>query len=310
MRIGPYLFKQKARTALKGKWQDALVITFFSTIFLTIASVLQSRMMEGVMAVANRMSVFMTNVGAEMTNEQMLQLVELLNEYTAAVDSIPMTLWIALGALYLVALFVTPVLTLGCNNYFINLIRGRDIGLREGFMARMPILLKAVWLNVRIFLQTFLWSLLFIVPGVIASIRYSMAPYFMAEDPTLTVSEAIRRSNEAMKGRKGNYFALVLSFIGWSLLISLVQGMLAGMAVVSIVAGLFLSVALNVYINASTAAFYHGVSAPRGMQDLVDHMRSRMIQAGIPEQDINAAGFGEPEVTIEEDEDAGEGEDE
>ena len=308
MRIGPYLFKQKARTALQGKWQDALVITFFSSIFVTIASVVQSKMMEGVMAVANRVSVFMTNVGAEMTNEQAVQLIELLNEYTAAVDNIPASLWLTLVCLYGVALIITPVLTLGCNNYFINLIRGRDIGLREGFTARLPILLKALWLNVRIFLQTFLWSLLFIVPGVIASIRYSMAPYFMAEDPNLSVGEAIRKSKEAMNGRKGNYFVLVLSFIGWSLLISLAQSMLAGMAVVSIVVGLFLSVALNVYINASTAAFYHGVSAPRGMQDLIDHMRGRMIQAGIPEQDINAAGFGEPEVTIEEDE--GEGEDE
>ena len=80
MRIGPYLFKQKARTALRGKWQDALVITFFSSIFVTIASVVQSKMMEGVMAVANRVSVFMTNVGAEMTNEQAVQLIGRLSD--------------------------------------------------------------------------------------------------------------------------------------------------------------------------------------------------------------------------------------
>ena len=40
-------------------------------------------------------------------------------------------------------------------------------------------------------LLTFLWSLLFIVPGIIASYRYALAPYLMAENPDMDVMEAI-----------------------------------------------------------------------------------------------------------------------
>jgi uncharacterized membrane protein len=63
-----------------------------------------------------------------------------------------------------------------------------------------------------------LWSLLFIVPGIIKAISYSQAPYIIAENPNMPAMEALRRSEEMMRGRKMEYFVLNLSFIGWALL--------------------------------------------------------------------------------------------
>lgn len=65
---------------------------------------------------------------------------------------------------------------------------------------------------------TFLWSLLFIIPGIIKSFSYSMTLYIIAENPTMKATEAITRSREMMIGQKFRLFLLQLSFIGWFIL--------------------------------------------------------------------------------------------
>ncbi|PDZ66665.1 hypothetical protein CON30_15870 [Bacillus cereus] len=67
-----------------------------------------------------------------------------------------------------------------------------------------------------------LWSLLFIVPGIIKFFSYSMAYYIMLENPECTASEAIKKSKMMMKGHKLDLFITWLSFIGWFILGSLV----------------------------------------------------------------------------------------
>ena len=64
-------------------------------------------------------------------------------------------------------------------------------------------------------LFTFLWSLLFFIPGMIKALAYSQAPYIIAENPNMPAMEALRQSERMMMGRKWEYFVLNLSFIGW-----------------------------------------------------------------------------------------------
>lgn len=64
----------------------------------------------------------------------------------------------------------------------------------------------------------FLWSLLFVIPGIIKSIAYSQMFYFLVEDDKLEAGAAQRKSMEIMEGHKCEYFVLQLSFIPWHLL--------------------------------------------------------------------------------------------
>ena len=78
-----------------------------------------------------------------------------------------------------------------------------------------------------LFLQGFfcmLWSLLFIVPGIVKWYSYSQAMYILAENKGMPALEAIRRSKEMMEGRKMDLFVLELSFIGWALLTAFTFG--------------------------------------------------------------------------------------
>lgn len=73
-------------------------------------------------------------------------------------------------------------------------------------------------------LYLFLWFLLFIIPGIIKSYEYKFVPYILAEDPEISLSEAIRISSKLTDGEKGDMLILDLSFIGWHLLGGLLFG--------------------------------------------------------------------------------------
>ena len=92
-------------------------------------------------------------------------------------------------------------------------------------------------------LFVFLWSLLFVIPGIIKAYSYRMVPYILAEDPEISGRDAITLSRQMMDGQKWNTFVLDLSFIGWDLLSALTGGLL----------GLFY---VNPYKHATGAELY------------------------------------------------------
>lgn len=73
-------------------------------------------------------------------------------------------------------------------------------------------------------LFVFLWSLLFVIPGVIMAYAYSMAIYVANDNPEMQAMDAIRKSRELMDGHKWDLFVLDLSFIGWIFLCLLTCG--------------------------------------------------------------------------------------
>lgn len=78
--------------------------------------------------------------------------------------------------------------------------------------------LRLIALNLLEGLFVFLWSLLFIIPGIVAAYRYRLAIYLLLEHPEMRVMDCIRESKRLMYGRKGELFILDLSFLGWYLL--------------------------------------------------------------------------------------------
>ena len=72
-----------------------------------------------------------------------------------------------------------------------------------------------------------LWSLLFIIPGIVKGYEYRMIPYILAENPEVEPSEAFELSKQMMSGEKWNAFVLDLSFLGWIILSIFTCGILA-----------------------------------------------------------------------------------
>ena len=261
-------YKWKGRNALRGNWQTAMVVAFFSGIFMVLTQVYQNRFMP---------------VAIEMIDGM----------YYWRVPQITRGVWIGFAVLQLCSVLLTPVLSVGCNHYFVRRIEGEELG-AKGLFSRMNLTGKALWLYVMMFVKIFLWTCLLIVPGFIAAIRYSMAPYFMAQDPSVSASEAIEQSKHAMKEMKMAYFSLIISFIGWSLLANVAQMFLMSFGVViALVAAQFMQVAISAYMNAACASFFLTVSSENGMSSARRQMRDRLRQMGMDDSAIDRAGFGE-----------------
>ena len=90
----------------------------------------------------------------------------------------------------------------------------------DGF--RSP--LGLAWLMFVMNLRVFLWSLVFIVPGIVAIYRYRQAWYFKAEHPDWGASKCLEESSKLMEGHKWRAFELDASFWGWLLLAGLAIG--------------------------------------------------------------------------------------
>ena len=83
-------------------------------------------------------------------------------------------------------------------------------GFKKFGVALAAYLLQAIFV--------FLWSLLLIIPGIIASLSYAMTYYIIAEDDSIGPLEAIKKSKEIMSGNKWKLFCLGCRFIGWVIL--------------------------------------------------------------------------------------------
>lgn len=235
------------RNALAGKWKAAIIAM---CVFLLVLE----------LPVAVFDALFGRNVGSLMTN----------NGYTYGMDAdfyvnfynnMPQTS--ALSGLYV--LLISGAMYLGLTLYFLATFRKHDVQLADIFLG-FEKFGKALGLFLFQSLFIFLWTLLFIVPGIIASIRYSQAFFVLADDPDKGIRQCMNESKAMMKGNKAKYFLLSLSFIGWAILASVPAGIVQSIgsvvsnnsfviALFSIVGVLF-TAPLLAYVYSTFAGFY------------------------------------------------------
>ena len=133
--------------------------------------------------------------------------------------------WIAATVLSLIPLvgpivysvLIAPAFALSITKIYLNIAKGNKPVAGDAFEGFYDFW-SAFKVQFLIGLFTFLWSLLFIVPGIVKSFSYSMAMNILAENKGMSALEAIRRSKELTNGYKMDLFVLGLSFIGWILL--------------------------------------------------------------------------------------------
>jgi len=116
-----------------------------------------------------------------------------------------------------VSLLISGPMALGLIICFVGFIRNEQLKL-ETLFDGFKNFSSALVLHLLIIIFIFLWSLLLIVPGIIASLSYSMAFYILNDNPEMGAKAALEESKKMMNGNKGKLFCLLLSFIGWFLL--------------------------------------------------------------------------------------------
>lgn len=121
-------------------------------------------------------------------------------------------------------LFVTIPLGVGSTRFFINIAKGREPQVYDLFYVYKHGLGNTILTGLLESIYIFLWSLLFIIPGIIKTYQYFMIEYMLAENPNFNRKRAFEITKTAMSGNKWKAFVLGLSFIGWELLCILTLG--------------------------------------------------------------------------------------
>jgi uncharacterized membrane protein len=131
-----------------------------------------------------------------------------------------------LGPLGLASLLLMPPITVGYAFFCIRVYRKEeaDIGrmFGTGFSNYGRNLGGMLWMELFIFL----WTLLFIIPGIIKTMSYFMTPYILADSKNVRATDALKLSMRMTQGYKGEIFVMFLSFIGWWILTAMTAGIL------------------------------------------------------------------------------------
>ena len=142
---------------------------------------------------------------------------------------------------FLISLFVGNAATVGLCNYFIKNTDSKP-SFKDAFSGFKVKYGRNIGTLLLVGIKSFLWTLLFIIPGIIKMYEYAIIPYILADDSEISSKDAFKKANQMMKGNKWRLFKLEFSFIGWFVLCVLTLG----------IGTLF----LLPYVNAATAEFY------------------------------------------------------
>ena len=126
-------------------------------------------------------------------------------------------------ALFLFKIFVEDVLYAGGARFFLKRRKNQPVDLNElisNFKDKTYINMAKI--NGVKYVSLYLWSLLFIIPGIVKSYEYFAINYILAVRPDISKDEAFRISKSVMRGHKMELFVLHLSFYGWFLLSAIV----------------------------------------------------------------------------------------
>lgn len=235
-------FRGIARRSLENKWGVA-VGTGFVASFLGATVTLVGGGGSG--------SSSSSDEDVEPLTEQLManpETAEMASTVLMAVAMVMVVFGLILIAFGLMQFIIGGPVTLGYAKFNLGLVDGKEVAFKDlfsqfhrfgdGFVLQF---LRGLFVS--------LWTLLLIIPGILANYSYSMAAYIMAENPGMSANDCIKASKELMKGNRWRFFCLKFSFIGWIFLSVFTCG----------IGFLF----LQPYMEAAHAAFYREICAEK-----------------------------------------------
>ncbi len=222
-------FKAIALQALSGKWGIAIL------------SGLIASLLGGITSESG------ANINVEFSDSELNGIREFIysSEYSRIIFGVIAAMASFAFVFSIAFLIIGSVVELGYASFNLNLVDEREAALGDLF-AYFKYMGRAIGARLLRSIYITLWTLLFIIPGIVKAYSYAMTPYILAENPDMTANEAISRSKEMMYGYRWNLFCLEISFIGWAILCLFTLG----------IGNLW----LRPYVEASRAAFYREVS--------------------------------------------------
>ncbi len=269
-------FRRRARVALTGRMPVAVMLVFLASLPGLLTQVLVTIAEQPLQEQLYRIYATILNTGTIPDVEAIMGRV---------LDSVSTTLMLAWG-MSVLAWLVTPFLTLGLLACLLRFLRGGECTWQD-VLCRRGCFLRAIGVQIMVVLKIIVWMLpgyavygvlailafqlesgllLYLstmgvvaaaVLGIRAALHYSLSDLVLADRPETRIMDCIRGSISILRLRKMQFFLLMLSFIGWELLISLVTSLCSAITpVLGTTVSLAASLVLNLYIYTTQCAFY------------------------------------------------------
>jgi uncharacterized membrane protein len=113
----------------------------------------------------------------------------------------------------LLSLFVTPPIGVGLALFFLNIHSGNKLEIRTIFNPFKEVWLNSVLAYFMMIVIIIIGSILFIIPGIIASLMFSQVFYIIAEDNKIDPYNALVKSKKMMDGNKWKLFKIILRIL-------------------------------------------------------------------------------------------------
>jgi len=152
--------------------------------------------------------------------------------------------------LALLLLLMQPLLDVGFISYCIKIIRSQSTEFKDLFNGFL-FFVKVISIFFLTAVMIFLWSLLLIIPGIVAGYRYRQAYYILLDDPDKSALQCISESKLMMHGKKLDLFTIDISFIGWFVLDLIIFMLIPLPFAIPVI-----SIWLSPYLGLTRAAFY------------------------------------------------------
>lgn len=184
--------RMRAKECLKGKWAKTSVLIFLFNLLISVAMI-------------GYIVLYSAAIVLEDKNLEYISLVLIIPGY-----------------------IMQAILQIGLLRIILGVTRGKDYKFSDIFLGA-KYWLKTLGVIFMTSLFTLLWMCLFIIPGIIKAISYSMALFILAENPEKGILECITESRMMMKGNKWKYVGLVLSITIWLILfVAVIYGCIVG----------------------------------------------------------------------------------
>lgn len=188
---------------------------------------------------------------------------------------------VLMAVVILLDVFIFNPLEVGCKKYYLrNLNEPAQVGnIGYAFDNNYKNITKTMFFRD---LFTVLWTLLFIIPGIVKSYEYQMIPYLLADNPQMTKEQAFEESKRMMQGQKWKAFVLDLSFIGWNILSALTLGILGIFYVQPYMdathAALYEALRYGMPYNNAQYGFYNGMPQQQAPNGFINNVPNSIVE--------------------------------
>lgn len=266
-------FREKARKALKGKWQIAILTALVYSVLMSLVQIIvnysEKTIFLGIVSMILNIAFWvllpalsrgLNVVFYKLKHGEDVRVFDFLKYglsnfkkfWGMTGNTLLKLIWyiVALVVLYVLLFLVGGTVILSLGVAFLETGEISDAAVIGGIGSIIAI----VFITIIIFVVYILMA--------IKNLYYVLTTYVSLENPKLTTKEVVNRSEELMKGNRGKYFCLIMSFFGWYILAAILGGVVTsifnriGLSFLQIITSSIGFIILLPYLKMSTITFY------------------------------------------------------